>query len=124
VSWAARGIVQNWISAASSADGRKLLAVLNNSIPGVYTSDDRGTTWSSRHRGENPWIAGALSADGNNLLLLGQHGLPVISRDFGASWSAYLNVQEWRAAASSADGTKLYAVAYPGGIFTSSGPVP
>jgi hypothetical protein len=54
-----------------------------------------------------------------------QHGSPVVSRDFGATWSSYLNVQQWRGAASSADGTKLFAIAYPAGdIFTSNGPVP
>jgi hypothetical protein len=66
-----------------------------------------------------------MSADGNHLLVLQLHGSPVISHDFAASWSSHLQIQYWRGAASSADGTKLYAVAYPNGdIFTSSGPVP
>ena len=58
---------QEWNSVASSADGTKLVAVVNSGY--VYTSVDSGTTWTQRGTQQN-WGSVASSADGTMLVAI------------------------------------------------------
>ena len=68
----------------------------------------------------------ACSADGANLVLAGggwfyQGGVPYVSHDSGATWTAAnVPVALWDAVASSADGTTLLAREFFGALYTSS----
>jgi len=125
----------NWASVACSADGIKLVAVASSfgppAGPGdglIYTSPDLGTTWTPTSAPSNTWSAVASSADGARLVAVAApqrvwdgtnsdsvgDGTIYSSPDSGASWtqtSAPTNY--WTSVASSADGTRLVAVAAP-----------
>jgi hypothetical protein len=59
-----------WIYVASSADGRKLAAVSESSLPGgVITSTDSGATWTTNAVPNLTWNAVALSADGARMVV-------------------------------------------------------
>jgi hypothetical protein len=142
----------NWSGVACSADGLKLVAVssplLSHFADGfIYTSPDGGASWSRANAPSNNWTSVASSADGKKLFAsavpvsqwdtngtetwLGEGAL-YISLDMGTTWvrsSAPSN--NWTAVASSADGTRLVALAGlksvssggyegPGGIYCSS----
>jgi hypothetical protein len=65
------------------------------------------------------------NGSGPNDAALGQpRGYVYTSSNAGADWVQQGTPRNWRWVASSADGTKLVAVEYPGYIYTSSGPVP
>jgi len=124
VTWAPRDSVRTWTAVASSADGTKLVAV--DGAPGqIYTSIDSGTNWTA-HDSNRIWQAVASSADGTKLVAAVFNGQIYTSTDSGTNWTAgeinpdfdggNTNIyRAWRAVASSADGTKLVAVDYPGG---------
>jgi hypothetical protein len=115
-----------WDIVASSADGTKLAAV---GTGGIYTSADSGGTWiltSAPHADlpDQPDYRGiASSADGAKLVAVSAGTLsngvykfflePIYtSTNFGANWTITSAPNEgWLAVASSADGTKLVAVA-------------
>jgi len=112
---------------ASSADGTKLVAVVNNWI---YVSTNSGTSWTSNSVPLGPFFKSVTSsADGTKLvtasIVVGICGI-YTSTNSGVSWqqtSAPTNYG-WNAVASSADGTKLVAVGSPadtyvGPIYTS-----
>jgi photosystem II stability/assembly factor-like uncharacterized protein len=122
--WTPRDSVRTWNSVASSADGTKLVAV--DGAPGqIYTSTDSGTNWTA-HDSNRIWQAVASSADGTKLVAAVYNGQIYTSTDSGTNWTAgeinpdfdggNTNIyRAWRSVASSADGTKLVAVDYPGG---------
>jgi hypothetical protein len=56
----------NWQAVASSADGTKLVAAINNGS--IYTSTDFGATWVSNNVPNTNWISIASSADGCTLV--------------------------------------------------------
>ena len=124
VTWTPRDSVRTWNSVASSADGTKLVAV--DGAPGqIYTSTDSGTNWTA-HDSNRIWQAVASSADGTKLVAAVFNGQIYTSTDSGTNWTAgeinpdfdggNTNIyRAWRSVASSADGTKLVAVDYPGG---------
>ncbi len=113
----------NWSAIASSADGRKLVAVNDNMYftgdnyvfdGSIYTSTNSGANWTlATNAPPAGWIAVASSADGENLAALVAGGPIYTSRDSGTTWtptntpSSLLNC-----IASSADGTKLVAGAW------------
>jgi hypothetical protein len=115
----------NWVSLASSADGRKLVAASSsyffetNFIAGaIYCSADSGTTWQKTSAPSMEWSSVTSSADGARLIALG--GGLYASSDFGASWSSIVGptnlppsagIYGWALTgfASSADGTRLVA---------------
>jgi hypothetical protein len=109
-----------WYSVASSADGTKLVAVVN---PGsIYTSADSGATWTLTVAPSNAWTSVASSADGESLLA-GGGGLVYTSVDSGATWKS--NSVPWINAnrifvASSTAGSNLVAAVFNTGIFTST----
>jgi photosystem II stability/assembly factor-like uncharacterized protein len=65
-SWTQHGPSQSWISVASSADGKNLVAA-NDSENAIYTSADAGLTWTQQGTFQN-WSSVASSADGTKLV--------------------------------------------------------
>jgi hypothetical protein len=113
--WTPRETDRNWSSVASSADGTKLVAVVNGGL--IYLSHDSGATWTPR--GSNwSWSSVASSSDGTKLVAVVSGGLIYTSTDSGATWTPQGSNQAWRSVASSADGTKLVAVVPGGRIYT------
>ncbi len=131
---------RKWLSLASSSDGGRLAAAANGAI---YTSPDSGATWTLSGAPTNlSWFNIVASTSGTKLLAIGaipplpaglgkpgaagpqanQLGnLVYSSTDAGAIWSLNsLPTASWSAVASSADGTKLVAVANPGQIYVST----
>ena len=126
-------------SLASSADGSKLAVAF--ALGDVAISADAGMTWSSNgmpvltHNRTNieligHWNGIASTADGNELVVVtGLAGSPPItpiyvSTNAGMTWQtsgAPTNLEtSWRAAALSADGSKIVAAA---GWWNGSGPI-
>jgi hypothetical protein len=106
-----------WMSIASSADGRKLIAA--NEEGGVLTSTNGGTDWTPSPA---PYVGRlASSADGTKLILApSNRGLFYLSTNSGATWiPSLVPTNIWLSVASSADGTKLIAVGW-GGVLSST----
>jgi photosystem II stability/assembly factor-like uncharacterized protein len=103
------------LSAASSADGAKLVACAYYSQ--VYTSSDSGVTWTARES-ERLWSSVASSRDGTKLVACVANGQIYTSSDSGATWTARESNRGWVSVASSADGTKLVACVESGRIYT------
>ena len=108
--WVARDSERDWSSVASSADGQRLVAVVNKSDGQIYTSTNAGTNWTARTADTQPRWGVASSADGWRLAAIPRNGLPDISMDAGNSFevaSDGLPVNpQWAAIASSADGRR------------------
>ena len=115
--WTARDASRTWRSVASSADGTKLVAVVENGQ--IYTSTDSGITWTAREANRD-WIGVASSADGTKLVATVEGGQIYTSTDSGVTWTPRENNRNWRNVASSSDGTKLVAVEITGQIYTST----
>jgi photosystem II stability/assembly factor-like uncharacterized protein len=117
--WTPRENNRTWSSVASSADGRRLVAV-----PGeytVYTSTDSGITWTGHYiPNGQPGDAVASSADGTKLVLAQSGGGIYTSTDGGITWTMRTNNISASAVASSSDGSKLVAVVSSGRIYTST----
>ncbi len=114
-----------WFSVAASAGGNKLVAV--NNVGPVYTSKDSGITWTASNAGYGHVYGQAVasSSDGR-VLVVGESLVPwgtgyiYISTNSGANWTVKTQpAQDWKSMASSADGSKLVAVARGGPIYTS-----
>jgi hypothetical protein len=114
--WTARDSNRSWYSVASSADGRKLVAVVNGGQ--IYTSTDSGASWTPQENSRN-WYSVASSSDGSKLVAVSS-GYIYTSTDSGANWTPRGISRDWASVASSADGTKLVAVVYGGNIHTST----
>ena len=112
-----------WISAACSADGKILLAVVQKTAPSdrtqrwrhLVTSSDWGRTWVLRlNAGSQPWNCCAVSANGTVMLAAANPGGLLLSRDSGSNWSAVqpLNnaAQPWSAVALSTGGQIMAAL--------------
>jgi hypothetical protein len=138
VTWSANNNAPSntWWSVASSADGTRLVAVANGDY--VYMSTNSGLNWFTAPLEQDAWQCVASSADGTKLVVgssptvLGPTLVPGdgslwYSTNSGNSWydpfGAYgfgLSTN-WQCVASSADGTKLVAVAESGSdAFTST----
>jgi photosystem II stability/assembly factor-like uncharacterized protein len=133
-SWKVNPSTFNWSAIASSADGTRLVATIYSG--NIYTSTNSGANWLLHN--SNPinsllaWSSVASSADGTRLVATvgsspfgAGSGYIYTSSDSGASWvlrnsSPVNTAMAWTCVASSADGTKLVAVAYNGYIYTSS----
>ncbi len=120
--WVLTGAPTNdWSSVASSADGTKLVAAANGS--GIFTSSDSGATWASTTAPSTNWVSAAASADGATIVAVSAAvGLIYTSTNAGVIWSAAIVPTDfgspftiwskrWVAAAASADGSKLVALA-------------
>ena len=128
-----------WYSIASSADGNNLVAVANDSgsvfVHGgpIYYSTNAGTTWAQAIAPDEYWYSIASSADGTKLAAVVEAvydgssqppgGQIYISTNSGMTWTPSMAPSKhWRSITSSADGSKLAAVAYDGG-YPASDPV-
>jgi len=117
----------NYISVASSADGTRVVAAVEEGDSGfIYTSADSGATWARRTgAGDHNWTAVASSSDGVTLLAAASsEGSPsalCVSKDSGATWTEQPveSLDLWSAVACSADGTLLIAVDNAGTIARS-----
>lgn len=130
LTWVSNSIpAENWVSVASSADGTRLAAAMESDGP-IYTSTNSGRTWDSNSTPNQAWFSVASSTDGNKLLAV--EGSSVwTSTNAGFSWisnnvptSNNGRFYSFWSVASSADGTKLFVVTYPGGLMyisTNSG---
>lgn len=114
-----------WFKVFSSSDGTKLaaLAADERNLDGyIYTSADRGVTWT-RHpdAGYTSWWDLTGSSDGSKLYAVADDGYVVASSDSGATWD-YLSdgTTNFWAITSSSDGTKLAAIEDDGYIYTST----
>lgn len=126
VAWTAHESIRKWSAIASSADGTKLVAVVNDWHGGLgyyggylYTSTDAGGTWTP-HEQPKSWTAVASSADGARLLAAPYGGQLSTSTDSGVTWTARDAARNWIAVASSADGAKLVAAVSNGQLYTSA----
>ena len=128
--WKSSASPLNWSAIASSADGTKLVATVNNGF--IYTSTDSGSTWllhnSSPINSALRWSAAASSSDGTKLVatvgytpyFTSASGNIYTSAESGASWASRAASLAWSGVACSADGTKQVAVIYNGLIYTST----
>jgi hypothetical protein len=118
--WTPRASTLNWRCVASSSDGTKLVADVDNGS--IYTSTDSGATWTPR-AGTAQWSCVASSADGTKLVAGVNNvssGRLYTSTDSGVNWTPRAVNAPWYSVASSADGTKLVAVVLNGPIYTST----
>lgn len=111
---------RSWRGVVSSADGKKMVAVGNNTY--VYTSTDSGVNWTENtSTGQKSWYAVASSADGVKLVAVADGSRIYTSTDSGVNWTQQngTSAKQWRSVASSADGTKLIAGVFGEQLFTS-----
>jgi len=117
VNWISNGGAFAWNAIASSADGSRLVAVVNSG--GLYTSGNYGLTWSPQaNAGNRAWSCVAMSADGLKIIAGVNSGFLYTSTDGGSNWTARFNNanRAWTGVASSWDGTRLVGVAATGGF--------
>lgn len=117
LNWTNRGPTANWRSVASSTDGTKAVAVVNNGQ--IYVSTDSGANWAPRES-NRVWSAVACSADGTRLVATVNGGQIYVSSDLGMTWTNRETNRAWYGVASSSDGTKFAAVVNNGFIYTST----
>jgi len=115
--WTARDTTRSWYSVASSADGIKLVAVVNGGQ--IYTSTNSGVSWVARDFARN-WQRVASSADGTRLAAVVYGGQIYTSADSGVTWTARDSSRNWSGVSSTGDGTRLAAVVFGGQIYTST----
>jgi photosystem II stability/assembly factor-like uncharacterized protein len=93
----------NWKSVASSADGLKLAAVVDNGQ--IYLSSNFGTNWtavSAAPAGVRNWNSVSSSTNGQVLAASVFRGKIYVSTDSGTTWIARENDRTWRSVAVSA----------------------
>ncbi|HPX52565.1 MAG TPA: sialidase family protein [Candidatus Paceibacterota bacterium] len=119
-----------WTYIDSSADGTKLVALLDQIFYNyIYTSVDGGKTWAtSTSAGEKWWSSVTSSADGTKLAATGNYRDWDISEDFnyvytsedsGVTWATSTSAgnRDWSSITYSSDGTKLIAAVDGGYIY-------
>jgi len=107
---------RQWTSIAASADGVKVLASVSNGY--IYTSANYANNFTERSAsGTRLWNAVAASGD-FEVLVASSITSVVTSIDGGVSWQEEVNSANWKSVASSADGTKVFAVTDGGYIYT------
>jgi len=105
--WVQRSTSVGWEAAASSFDGRRLVAITGSEI---YTSSDRGVTWTLRLVVPGGNLSDVASShDGQRLVAVEYTGFVYVSIDGGLNWNARDSARSWIAVASSADGLSLIA---------------
>lgn len=105
--------LRTWSALASSADGTRLVAVVQGGH--VFTSTNSGVTWVERTgSGSRSWLSVASSSDGMRLVAGVDGGLLYTSSDAGVTWveRSSVVVGSWVSVASSTDGSKLFALSY------------
>ncbi len=110
--WTETSATTAYISAiAMSADGRVILAICPSVDPVISTN--YGQTWFTNTISLG-YVGAAISADGSKMIATVSSNID-LSTNFGVSFfnSGLPPSQNWRSVASSADGTKLFAVQQP-----------
>lgn len=115
--WSAHEANRQWDALASSWDGSRLVAAVDNGL--LYTSTDSGLTWIPRETAR-AWRSVASSSDGSKLVAVGIASQIYTSGDYGITWTARDAIRNWNSVASSGDGTKLVATLLSGQIYTST----
>lgn len=114
--------VKNWSAVASSADGGKLIAAINNG--GIYISTNSGATWYLSGAPTRSWYSIASSSNSSNLVASATGATsPGIytSTNIGATWTYQTNLFYVRTVATSTNGMNLLAGNWgPGNIYTST----
>lgn len=123
VSWKTNSGALNFKAVAVSADGQKMVTVINGG--GVWTSTNYGGAWAQQTASApNPaaWTAVASSADGTKLAATVSGNYVYTSVDSGINWLARTasGTRTWTGIASSLDGTKLFGCASGAGVFYST----
>jgi hypothetical protein len=108
---------RNWISIASSSDGKNLVAVVNGGY--VYTSTDSGNTWTENtNMGSLNWYMVKSSNDGKKLcglVVIGSFKYIYTSTNSGVNWIQQTTGiensggQPFTSIASSSDGNTIIA---------------
>jgi len=101
---------------ACSADGAKLAVGVAGGV--IWTSADTGASWLPSPVPATNWVSIGSSASGQTLVATFGGDRTYSSQDWGANWTS--NLVHSTSVASSADGTKLAAAAFSGGIVTST----
>jgi hypothetical protein len=119
----------NWTCVASSADGSRVVAGVNDG--GIYTSQDSGATWMQTSAPITNWSSIACSADGTKLTAAAAvfsnnryegDGAIYVSPNSGTNWIATsVPNTNWVALACSADANNIVAVSGGTAIYSSSG---
>jgi photosystem II stability/assembly factor-like uncharacterized protein len=121
-----------WQSIASSADGTRLAAAPLRDY--IYVSNDGGATWIKKTTsGVANWVAITSSADGTKLAAVTNKDVSTegtsfysgdlyTSNDSGTTWvnKTPNEGHDWRSITSSADGSKVFAGARSGYIYSYS----
>ena len=110
-----------WYSAAMSADGNKLIAILQwlsggNPVGTIYTSTNFANTWTSNNLPLIGWGGATISADGEKMIVSDNY-TNIFSTNDGTTWLPGPSGQSGHAGstiATSADGGVAYA--YAGGV--------
>jgi hypothetical protein len=115
---------RNWIKVSSSGNGNILMA--GNTDGYFYISTDSGNTWIEKSFQTSIWRALNVSSDGMTMIAGGSGGGTMsnatnlyVSLDSGNTWNNTSLYYHWKDAASSSDGTKLFACATNRSIYTS-----
>jgi type II secretory pathway pseudopilin PulG len=108
---------------AVSADGMHLAAsAWNGNYNTLYTSQDGGSTWSSKaipNTGYSQWATLAMSQDGSKLIAGSRNGAVFTSSDSGATWSqaSVIGDHYWNSA--NVSGSGLMSIVGDNQLFTS-----
>ena len=107
-----------WLAMASSINGNLMLL---GGFGSIIRSTDAGATWSSAS-GPNVgyFTSFASSADGTNWLAATDSGLFISTNSAGTWTLANAPVQVWASAASTWDGSRLFAGENSGSLYTTS----
>ncbi|MGR6797305.1 WD40/YVTN/BNR-like repeat-containing protein [Sphaerotilus sulfidivorans] len=119
--WTERDSVRNWTDVASSSDGSRLVATVDNTGSGlIYVSIDSGVTWATSGAPNIGWKSVASSADG--LRLVAAASAIYTSTDGGTNWNHSASLQVFTVDSSS-NGFVLAAVSHDSlaneGLFVS-----
>lgn len=104
----------SWISMAMSADGSKLMGLVQLPPPNgqtniVFTSTNLGQTWATNFPPPISWTSVAMSADGGKCFL-GTFSSNCISTDGGQTWLPGPAGSHGAQIVASADGSRLFSV--------------
>lgn len=115
----------DWSIVASSSDGSKIVAVVNNDY--IYTSTNRGVNWTKQaiSFGALRWVCVSSSSDGTNLVAgigNGTNGNLYNSTNSGVTWTQQTSSgsRQWNSIASSSTGQISYAAAYANAVYSST----
>ncbi len=111
------GAFHEYLSAASSADGRVL--TVGSYVGPIYLSTNSGLSWNTNNAPSGIWQSISCSADGGRLVAANENGSIYASTNSGRNWATnQVPADQWVSVASSADGTKLIAGSFH--IYTST----